>query len=129
MHKIPGFDCWDCIKEGSFHTFETTADIFYLKEDMTCESSDLVYVVICPTYSEEYIEETGKEKQGLKTEFQFIDNTSVNRSISNYNDRKFHTCGKGEFKTFPFLKLHSNNRYLREQYEKCFQDKVKSTLH
>ena len=39
--------CCDHIKEGSFHTFKTTGDTFYLKEDMTCESSDLVYVVIC----------------------------------------------------------------------------------
>ena len=35
---------------------------FTLKKDMTCESSDLVYVVICPTCNEEYIGETGEGK-------------------------------------------------------------------
>ena len=45
--------CCDYIKESSFHTFKTIGDIFYLKEDMTCESSDLIYVVICSTCNEE----------------------------------------------------------------------------
>ena len=54
----PRCTCCDYIKEGSFHTFKTTGDIFYLKESMTCERSDLVYVFICSTCNEEYIEET-----------------------------------------------------------------------
>ena len=49
----------DYIKEGSFHTFKTIGDIFYLKKDMACKSSDLVYVFMCSTCNEEYIEETG----------------------------------------------------------------------
>ena len=57
-----GCACCDYIKEGSFHTFKTTTDIFYVKEDMTCESSDLVYVVICSACNEEYIGETGEGK-------------------------------------------------------------------
>ena len=28
-------------------------------------------------------------------------------------------CGKGEFKIFPFFKLHSNNKYLRQRYKIC----------
>ena len=52
--------CCNYIKEGSFHTFKTTGDIFYLKEDMTCKNSDLIYVVICSTCNEEYIGETGE---------------------------------------------------------------------
>ena len=34
---------------------------------------------------------------------------------------------RGEFKIFPFFKLHSQNEYLTEQYEKCFRDKLKLT--
>ena len=54
--------CCEYIKEGSFHTFKTTGDIFYLKENMTNESSGLLYVVICSTCNEEYIGETGEGK-------------------------------------------------------------------
>ena len=58
--------CCDYIKEGSFHTFKTTGDIFYLKEDMICKSSDLIYVVICSTCNEEYIGETGEGKTRVR---------------------------------------------------------------
>ena len=33
---------------------------------MTCESSDLVYVVMCSTCNEEYIEETGEGKTRVR---------------------------------------------------------------
>ena len=41
----------------------------------------------------------------------------------------FRTSGKEEFKIFPFFELHSQNKYLREQYEKYFRVKFKSTLN
>ena len=44
-------------------------------------------------------------------------------------EEHFRTCGKGEFKIFPLLKLYLQKKYLREQYEKYFQDKFKPTLH
>lgn len=47
------------MKEGSLHTFKPTGDT---KEDMICESSDLVYVVICSTCNKKYIEETREGK-------------------------------------------------------------------
>ena len=60
-------------------------NIFYLKENMTCESSDLIYMVICSTCDEEHIEETGEGK--TMTEFEFISNISINRNFSNLNER------------------------------------------
>ena len=41
----------------------------YLNEDIICESSDLVYVVICSTFKEEYIGETGQEKIRIQDRF------------------------------------------------------------
>ena len=122
--------CCDYIKEGSFHTFKTTGDIFYLKENMTCESSDLIYVVICSTCNKEYIGETGEGKTRVR------DRVRVYRQHirqPQYQQLKceehFRTCGKGQFKIFPFFKLHSQNKYLREQYEKHFRDKFKPALY
>ena len=46
----------------SFHTFKTTGDIFYLKEDITYESSNSIYVVICSTCNTECFGQTGKGK-------------------------------------------------------------------
>ena len=98
--------CCDYIKESSFHTFKTTRDIFYVKKDMTCERSNLVYVVICSTCNEEYIGETGEGKTRVR------DRVRVYRQhIHQYQyqqlkyQKHFQTCGKGEFKIFPFFKL------------------------
>ena len=46
----------------SFHTFKTAGDIFYLKEDITYESSNSIYVVICSTCNTEYFGETRKSE-------------------------------------------------------------------
>ena len=46
----------------SFHTFKTTGDIFYLKEDITYESSNSIYVIICSTCNTEYFGETRKSE-------------------------------------------------------------------
>ena len=61
--------------------------VFSLIQDMTCDSSDLVYVVICSTCNKEFIGETAEGKTGFHTEFEIIDNTSVNRNSSNLNTR------------------------------------------
>ena len=121
--------CCDYIKEGSFHIFETTRDIFYLKEDMTSESSDWIYVVICSTCNEEYIGKTGEGKTKI------CDRVGVYQQHirqPEYQQLKceehFRTCGKGEFQIFSFFKLHSQNKYLRELYEKYFREKFKPRL-
>ena len=103
----PRCTCCVYIKEGSFHTFKTTGDIFYLKESITCKRNNLVYVFICSTCNEEYIEET-KE---------------VNTSVQVYRQHKrqphyqqlkckehFQTCENREVNIFPFFKLHSYNK-------------------
>ena len=88
---------------------------------MTCESRDLIYVVICSTCNEEYIGKTGEGKAKVR------DRVPVYRQHIRQHqcqqlkcEEHLRTCGKGEFKIFPFFKLHSHNKYLREQYEKYF---------
>ena len=58
--------------KGSFHTFKTTGDIFYLEDDMNCKSSDLIYVLIYSTWNEEYMGETGEEKTRVEFLFEYI---------------------------------------------------------
>ena len=36
--------------------------MFYFEKDMTSESSNLIYVVVCSTFSAKYITETGERK-------------------------------------------------------------------
>ena len=79
---------------------------------MTCEISDLVYVVICSTSNEEHIGETGEGKISVRDRVrvyrQHIRQTQYQQLKC---EEHFRPCGKGEFKIFPFFKLHSQNKY------------------
>ena len=120
----------DYIKKGSFHSFKTAGDILYIKEDMKCESSNLIYVVTCSTCNEEYIGETGEGKTRVRDRVRVYRQHIHPRQYQQRKCKKhFRTRRKGQFKICPFFKLHSLNKYLREQYEKYFRDKFKPTLH
>ena len=97
---------------------------------MTCESNDLIYVVIYSTCNEECIGETGEGKTRVRCRVRVY---RQHMRQPQYQQLKcqvhFLTCGKRKFKIFPFLKLYSQNKYLRELYEKYFRDKFKPTLH
>ena len=99
--KIGCVSC-DYIKEDRFHTFKTTGGIFDLKENMTCESCDLIYVVICSTCNEKYIGETaeGKVRVGNRV---WVDQQLINQP--QYQQvkckKQFRTFGKGKLKIFP----------------------------
>ena len=48
------------------YTFKNSDKQFSLKCKMTCDSRNLIYVVICPTCKEEYIDETGIGESKLR---------------------------------------------------------------
>ena len=96
---------------------------------MTCEISDTKCVVICSTYNEEYIGESGEGKARVQERVRVYQQHIRQLQYQKCKcEEHFWTCGKGEFKLFPFSKLHSPNKYWREQYEKYFRDKFKPTL-
>ena len=69
-----------------------------------------------------------KRKEGFVTDFEFIDNTSVNRNISNLNARNTFELVEKENSKYFLSSNYFRNRYLREQYEKYFRGKFKPTL-
>ena len=81
-------------------------------------------------FNKKYIGETGEGKTKVQDRFQVY---QQHIHQAQYHQLKcgehFRTCRKGKFKKFPFFKLHSNNKYLREQSEKYFRDQFKSMLH
>ena len=50
--------CTSLLLDNSY-TFKNVDKTFNLKVHFTCDSSNLLYVVICPTCGEEYTRETG----------------------------------------------------------------------
>ena len=92
------------VEEGSFHTFKTTGDMFYLKEDMTCESSDLIYVVICPTCNEEYIGEIGEGKIRVCDRVRVYQQHICQPQYQQLKcEEHFQTCGKRRIQNNSFL--------------------------
>ena len=118
-----GYACCDYIKQNSFHTFKTTGDIFYLKEDLACESSNLVYVVI-----------SGKGKQGFEIGFEFLYNTYINRNINILNARNtFERVDKENSKYFvssnniPRINTYENNNknIFKINFNQCYTSNLK----
>ena len=62
----PKCECCDKLLLSDRYTFKNTQKTFFLRSEMSCNSSQLIYVVICPTCKEEYIGETGIGKTKLR---------------------------------------------------------------
>ena len=92
---------------------------------MTCESSDLVYAVICSTCNEEYIGKTGEGKTRVQDRVRFYrqDIRQPQYQQLKYEEH-LRICGNGEFKIFPFFTLHTNNKHLENNIENIFQINV-----
>ena len=93
---------------------------------MACKRSDLLYVLICSTCYEEYIEEAGEGKTRVRVYRQ-------HKRQPHYQQLKwkehFRTYEKRGFKIFNFFKLHSYNEYLREKYAEYIRDKFKDIIN
>ena len=68
VFKCPDKRCECCasLLLGNSYTFKNVDKTFNLKAHFLCDSSNLIYSVICPTCGEEYTGETGAGKTKLK---------------------------------------------------------------
>ena len=88
---------------------------------MTCDSRNLVYIVICPTCIEEYIGEIGAGDSKLRDRVRIYRQQirqPEHEKLKVEKDRRI--CGKGNFAIFPFLQFSSNDIDLRREYEDYF---------
>ena len=97
---------------------------------MSCDSFNVIYVVICSDCGEEYIRESGIGKQKVR------DRVRIYRQHirqPEYQQLKVEShlrqCGNGKFRIFPFLQLRTNDKDLRRRFEKGFQDRFKTKLN
>ena len=59
-------ECCASLLLGNSYTFKNVDKTFNLKAHFSCDSSNLLYIVICPTCGEEYTGETGVGKTKLR---------------------------------------------------------------
>ena len=119
--------CCDYIREGESYKFLNFEKEFLLKYTFTCESTNLIYVVICDGCKEEYIGQTGGQlKDRLRIYRQHIRQPEYQQIKVEGHLRN---CGKGYFKIFPFFKVKEKNKLLRESYENHFIQRFKPSLN
>ena len=102
----------------------------FLKTKMTCDSRSFIYVVICPTCKEEYIDETGIGDSKIRDRVRIYRQHIRQREYEKIKvEKHLRTCGKGNFIIFPFLQLRSNDTDLRREYEDYFIRKYTTKLN
>ena len=109
------------------YQFKQVNKTFMLKNFFNCESSNLIYVVICQGCKEEYIGETGC----LVKEWISIYRQHIRQLQYQLLAAKEHlcTCGDRKFHIFSFFKILQENKLLRRFYEDFFIDKFKPLLN
>ena len=97
---------------------------------MSCESSDLICVVVCPICQGEYIGETGINRQKLRDRVRIYRQQIRQPKYQRLKvEGHLRNCGNGQFKIFPFLKMRSKDTKLRRAFEERFQLKFKTRLN
>ena len=75
----------------------------------TCDSSNLFYVVICPTCDERYTSYTGIDKTKLRDHLRFFRKHIRHPQNQNLKvEEHLRTCGKGTFKNCHLLYAKKN---------------------
>ena len=98
-----------------------------LKTSFNCESSNLIYVVICQGCKEEYTGETGcLVKERINIYRQHIRHPQYQQLAV---EEHLRTCGDGKFHMFSFFKIIQENKSLRKSYEDFLIDKFKLLLN
>ena len=102
----------------------------FQKRKFTCDSFNLIYIIVCPNCNEEYIGETGIGKSKLRDRVRVHRQHIKQPEYATCNVSKhLRTCGRGNFKIFPLLQLKENSTDLRRTIELDFIKKYKVKLN
>ena len=117
--KKCGLNCETCkiIKDGPSVKFKKGNNDFHVKNNFSCLTKNVIYVLFCNACGAEYIGETGNE---LKTRMTVHRQQIRDASLRHLKVSKhIHACGKG-FIVYPFYKVPNNasvhDRRLKESH-------------
>lgn len=101
VFKCPDQKC-ECFTSpllDNSYTFKNLDKTFNLQPLSTCDSSNLFYVVICPTCDERYTSYTGIDKTKLRDHLRFFRKHIRHPGDQNLKVEEYlRTCDKGTFK-------------------------------
>ena len=113
---------------GNSYTFKNVDKTFNLKTYFSCDSYNLLYIIICPTCGEEYTGETGIGKTKLRDRVRVYRQRIRQPEYQKLKvEEHLKTCGKGTFKIFPLL--WDAEIDLRKSYERNFMNRYKTKLN
>ena len=127
--KKCGKSCVCCayIAEIKEYKFRNQYSPFFINNEFNCNSSNLIYTIICPGCNEEYIGQTSRTlKERLCLYRQHIHHPEYSTA---YVEKHLRECGKGRFSIFPILQIKSSDSILRESIESNFIAKFEPTLN
>ena len=126
----PRCECCNHILVSDHYVFKNVNYRFEIKTPMSCDSSDVEYVVICEGCGEEYIGETGEGETVLRDRCRVYRQHIREKKYQQLSvEEHIRECGGGKFKIFPFLQLRAGDTNLRRAFEKKFQRKFKTKLN
>ena len=123
-------ECCESLLLSKEYTFKNVNKTFTLKTLMSCNSFNVIFVLICSGCLEEYFGEMSVGKTRLRDWV-----TVYRQCIKQPKHQKLKVeehiqiCGKGSFKIFLFLQMWSNGITLKRAYETKFQREYKSKLN
>ena len=119
-------ECCNYLLINDHYTFKNVQITFKLKNRFTCNSFNLIHVVICGTCKAEYIAEIGEEKAKLSDR---VREYCQHIRQPQYQQLKvgghLRVCGHGDFRIFPLLQMHSQDTNLRRSYETSYSKNSK----
>ena len=95
---------------------------------ITCESTNLVYCVICPRCREFYIGECKTLRARMNLHRNHSNPGNIMAPPLKVNQH-LKSCADGYFLVYPFHVVNTNHQITREAYEKHFQKILHPTLH
>ena len=132
VYKCPDkrCECWASLHLGNSYTFKNVDKTFNLKTCFSCDSSNLLYIIIFPTCDEEYTVETGIGKIKLRDRVRFYRQHIRKLEYQTPKaEEHFRTCSEGTFKIFPLLQMRSSENDLPRSYKRNFMKKLKTKLN
>lgn len=122
-----GQKCKTCeiLQEGTFVNFNKAQVTFHVKNDFTCISTNVIYVITC-SCGYQYIGSTQNLRMRMNVHRQHLRDESLR--ILNVS-KHIHCCSKGKFQVFPFYQMYTNDKSLREAKEQYFIDKYGPELN
>ena len=132
VYKCPDKRCECCasLLLGNSYTFKNVDKTFNLKTYFSCDSYNLLYIIICPTCGEEYTGETGIGKTKLRDRVRVYRQHIRQPEYQKLKvEEHLRTCGKGNFKISPLLQMRSSEIDLIWSYERNFMKKYKTKLN